>query len=301
MAQMREIRGRLKAVGNIKRITRTMQMIATSKFQAAARRALATKPYNQKIAELVSNLAAATAGSDISHPLFGKANGQADGGAEPTGKRLLLVLTSDRGLCGGYNGNILRTAVSFLKDDYEGETVLEAVGRKGIAYFRFTGFDTAATHAFGESPSFAEVQRIAEQYIERFSAGEFDSIHIAYMQFISNARQTPTITQLLPMQPPEVKSSTEDDKKKGEVTYDFSPEPAELLAQLLPITVTTQLYQCVNDAVVSEHVARMVAMKAATDNADEMGKGLRRKFNRARQTQITTELNEVVGGAEALG
>jgi F-type H+-transporting ATPase subunit gamma len=290
MANLREIRGRLKAVGNIKRITRTMQMIATSKFQAAARRALATKPYNQKIADLVGHLAA-IAGSDaaLSHPLL-----QAP--ATPTHRRLLLVLTSNRGLCGGYNANILRTAIAFMRDEHpDADFDLEAVGRKGIAYFRFTGHKVAATHSFADQPSYSDVARIAQDYIARFSEGQYDAIHVAHMQFISNARQTPTVTTLLPMQPPTAETHA------SQAIYDFSPEPAALLAELLPVTVTTQLYQAVNDALVSEHVARMVAMKAATDNADDMGRNLRRKFNRARQAQITTELNEVVSGAEALG
>lgn len=293
MAQMREIRGRLKAVGNIKRITRTMQMIATSKFQAAARRALATKPYNRKIAELVGHLAAVAGGEgELQHPLL-------QSPAEPVGRRLLLVLTSNRGLCGGYNSNILRTAVSFIRGHADEQIELEAVGRKGIAYFRFAGHEVVATHAFGEVPLYADVARLAGEYIDRFTAGRYDSIHVASMQFISNARQTPTIVKLLPMDRP--KATEGESKQHGEVIYDFSPAADQLLAELLPITVTTQLYQCFNDALVSEHVARMVAMKAATDNADDMGKNLRRKFNRARQSQITTELNEVVGGAEALG
>ncbi len=289
MAKMREIKGRLKAVANIKRITRTMQMIATSKFQAAARRALAAKPYNRKIAEMVGHLAEATAGSEVDHPLFGVPD-------EPTGRRLLLVLTSDRGLCGGYNANVLRKAVSFIREHEAEQVELEVVGRKGIAYFRFTGYEVSTIHAFGEKPSYGEASRLAGQYIERYTAGRYDSVHVVHMQFISNARQTPTIARLLPLEPPGATGES-----RGEAMYDFSPPPEELLAELLPITVTTQLHQYLNDAIVSEHVARMVAMKAATDNAEDMSRNLRRSFNRARQTQITTELNEVVSGAEALG
>ncbi len=288
MAQMREIKGRLKAVGNIKRITKTMQMIATSKFQAAQRRATASQPYTNKIAELVGELASAAGDDTVSHPLL-------QGPAEPTGRQLLLVITSTRGLCGGYNANILRTAHQFLRDRQGQQIDLEVVGRKGQIYFRFNKLPVASAHTqFSEQPTFEQVNHLAEQYIARFSAGEFDAIRVCSTHFISNARQAPKFVQLLPLPKPE---GAEGGPSRE---YDFSPEPDQLLAELLPMTVKTRLFQCFNEAVVSEQIARMVAMKAATDNADKMGKTLRRQFNRARQAQITNELIEVVSGAEAL-
>lgn len=285
---MREIKGRLKAVGNIKRITKTMQMIATSKFQSAQRRATASQPYTRKIAELVGELASAAGDGSVSHPLL-------QGPAKPTGRQLLLVISSTRGLCGGYNGNILRTAHQFLREREDQNVDLEVVGRKGQIYFRFNKIPIAQVHShFSEQPTFEQVNQLAEQYIERFSNGEFDAIRICSMHFISNARQAPEIVQLLPLERPEGRDTGPSRE------YDFSPEPAELLAELLPMTVKTRLFQCFNEAVVSEQIARMVAMKSATDNAEKMGKTLRRQYNRARQAQITNELIEVVSGAEAL-
>jgi len=290
MAQLRELKGRIKAVGNIKRITRTMQMIATAKFQAAVRRATETKPYTEKVAELVGELAAAAGSSGLDHPLL-----QAPDPA--TGRELLLVLTSNRGLCGAYNANVLRLADRQLTDNPQTTYDLHAVGKKAVGFFRFAGREMAARYTeFGDAPEYAQVDEMASAFMRQFEQGQYDAVRICYMKFISNSKQEPVVEQLLPLERPEAAEHAQGD---GAV-YDFSPEPAELLAELLPITVKTRLFQAFSDASVSEHVARMVAMKAATDNADEMGRTLKRSFNRARQAQITTELSEIVSGAAAL-
>jgi F-type H+-transporting ATPase subunit gamma len=293
MATLRELKGRIKAVGNIKRITKTMQMIATAKFQASVRRATETKPYTEKVAELVGELAAASGQTgQIDHPLLHAPD-------PPVHRELLLVLTSNRGLCGAYNANVLRTANHHLRDRPETEQALQVVGKKGISYFRFQGFAVEKAHThIGDEPAYEDVEALASEYIERFTAGEFDAVRVAYMKFVTNARQEPQIMTLLPLEPPEAEQS--DEAATAGAIYEFSPDPQQLLAELLPITVKTQLFQAFNDAMVSEQVARMVAMKAATDNADQMGRDLRRQYNRARQAQITTELTEIVSGAEAL-
>lgn len=294
MAQLRELKGRIKAVGNIKRITKTMQMIATAKFQAASRRATQTKPYTQKVSEMVGELARA-AGTDgqIEHPLLQTPD-------PATGRELLLIITSNRGLCGAYNANVLRTAAALLKQHSDTTFDLQIVGKKGLAFLRFNEYQIEQAHTdIGDEPTYAQVEALAREYIARFTAGRYDAVRVAYMQFISNARQMPQVMTLLPMTPPQA-DEQDSDGSRGEVMYEFSPEPAEILAELLPVTLKTQLFQAFNDAVVSEQVARMVAMKAATDNADQMGRNLRRQFNRARQAQITTELTEIVGGAAAL-
>lgn len=279
----------MKAVANIKRITRTMQLIATARFQAAQKRSTEAKPYTRKIAELVGELAAA--GGSVDHPLLKPP-------AEKAGRHLLLVITADRGLCGGYNANILRTANGFLREHGEEDVQLEVVGKKGVAYFRFTGTEINRIHTqFGDKPQLKDVKELADEYMSRYEAGEFDGIHLAFMEFESVARQKPVVQQLLPLKPPTAKGET---KGKGVVDYDFSPPPDELLARLLPASVRTQLFQAFNDAVVGEQVARMIAMKAATDAAGKMGKSLTRQFNRARQTAITTELTEIIGGSAAL-
>ena len=290
MAGTREIKGRVKAVGNIKRITKTMQMIATARFQAALRRATASKPFTKKIAKLVAELAT-QCGGKIDHPLLRTITEE-----NKTGKILLLVLSSNRGLCGGYNGHVLRAASKELaKSDVE--TVLEVVGKKGHGFFKFAGTEMDVKHdQFGDKPEFSEVEILADRYMQAFADGEYDCVKICYMSFQSTSTQQAKILQLLPMAKPVV----EGDEAGIDVAYDYSPTPEELLQELLPTTVKTQLFQCFNESVVSEQVARMIAMKAATDSADRMSKDLKRQFNRARQASITTELSEIIAGAASL-
>jgi F-type H+-transporting ATPase subunit gamma len=271
-----------------------MQMIATSKFARAQQASTATKPYTETLFQLVTELASGL--GDLSHPLLDSGKG----GDRP-GKPLTLVLTSDRGLCGPYNGAVLRNAMQlFRTTPGVREGIIELVGRKGVGFLKFTGIPVARHHSqFGDKPSYDAVRTLAEEYVAKFLAGEVSRVRVVYMRYISAGRQTPTVMQLLPFQTPAV--SAKGEKSKGINTiYEFSPSATELLDTLLPAAVKAMLFQAFNDAVVSEHVARMVAMKAATDNAGKMGKTLTRKFNRARQSQITTELTEIISGAAAL-
>ncbi|MCC7408644.1 MAG: ATP synthase F1 subunit gamma [Phycisphaeraceae bacterium] len=308
MGKTREIKGRMKAVGNIQRITKTMQMIATVRFNAAYRKAIASRPYSRKIAELTGELAAASGGS-WSHPLL-------NAPAEPVGRELVLVITSNRGLCGGYNAGILRAAMAQLRQ-LQGAVAkdLEVIGRKGSAYFRFTKVDVSNyLSEFGDKVDYDQVQCLAERYMAEFTAGKFDAIRIVSMTFQSMSTQKVEVQTLLPLSTPAPGSATGSGsagakpaagaagsvEKRGEVQYDFSPEPKELLAELLPATVKVRLLQILNEAVVSEHIARMRAMKAATEAAGDMKKALTRQYNRARQAAITTELSEIIGGSVAL-
>jgi F-type H+-transporting ATPase subunit gamma len=288
MANRRILVKRRKAVRNIRKITRTMQLISTARFQAAFNRAVATRPYTEKLAELVADLSRAA--GDVDHPLL-RTNPGADHAA-------LVVLTSDRGLAGGYNASVLRTATAHLDEQPAGVTTdVHMVGKKGISYFRFLRRPVAEqTSGIGDRPRFDQVEPIANALIDRFVRGEITSAHVAYMKFLSAGQQKPAVVQLLPLQP-EVKAGEE---KKKPVEYEFSPDPQQLLDELLPATVRIRLFQAFNDAAVSEQVARMVAMKAATDAAQDMIKALTREYNRARQTQITMELLDIVGGANAL-
>ncbi len=295
MAQIREIKKRMTAVKTIQRITKTMQMIATAKFTAALSRAKATAPYTGKVRQLVAEVAAAA--GDVDHPLLSPA-----GGAESPQRELLLVITSDRGLCGAYNGNVLRTANSHIRELREKGMglELETAGKKAVGYFRFQKTPIAQRHALGDKPSYEDVERLASRYIDEFAQGKYDAVRVAYMKFISNARQTPEVMQLLPLRAEPGTGAAQDAQAAAAANYDFSPSSAALLGDLLPMTVKTALFQAFNDAVVSEQIMRMVAMKAATENARDLGRTLRRDFNRARQTQITTELTEIIGGAAAL-
>jgi F-type H+-transporting ATPase subunit gamma len=290
MAKTREIKGRMKAVGNIQRITKTMQMIATARFQAALKRATASKPYSRKIAELVGELAAA-AGA-VEHPLLRSPT-------PPANRRLVLVISSNRGLCGGYNANVLRTAAQRLRDHAGTQVELQVVGKKALGYFKFAGRPVDVNHAqFGDEPKYVDVERLAQSYIEQFTQGKYDSIEVVSMAFESTSRQSPKVLTLLPLQPPA--ASAGGAAAQAVVEYDYSPEPEVLLGELLPATVKVQLFQCFNEAVVTEQVSRMVAMKAATDAAGKMKKSLHRRYNRARQTAITTELTEIISGSAAL-
>ncbi len=311
MGKSREIKKRMKAVGNIRRITRTMQMIATSKFARAQQAATASKPYTQALFGLVSDLAG---GEGVDSPLLQTPG--ADGARPASGRELTLVLTSDRGLAGPYNGSVLRLATRHLREHAPADPAkggeVEMVGKKGAGIFRFNNIPVTRQHTqFGDKPRFEEVERLAQEYIERFAAGEIDAVRVVYMKFISTGTQRPEVLQLLPFQKPAAAPAAKAEAASvGDARdpapgvpkqFEFTPSPTELLETLLPAAVKAQLFQCFNDAVVSEHVARMVAMKAATDNAGKMRNRLKRDYNRARQAQITTELTEIISGAAALG
>jgi len=300
MAQIREIKKRMVAVRTIQRITKTMQMIATAKFTAALQRAKATRPYTERIRELVAEVSAAS--GDVDNPLLGVRSG---GSGKSSGKEILLVVTSDRGLCGAYNGSVLRNAMSEIRKRRAAkcEVILETAGKKGVAFFRFQKMDIAERHSFGDKPVFADVAALADRYMADFVAGKIDAVHVAYMRFISASRQVPEVMQLLPLTVATAAASatTAATAAKGAATvYDFRPSAEVLLNDLLPKSVKVSLFQALNDSVVSENVMRMVAMKAATDNASGLGRTLKRNFNRARQAKITTELTEIISGAAAL-
>jgi F-type H+-transporting ATPase subunit gamma len=309
MAKARAIVKRRKAVRNIRKITKTMQMIATAKFQKALKRAVGTKPYVVKVRELVAELAASV--GDVKHPLLRQLSE-----ADRTNRIALIVITANRGLAGGYNGNVLRTANAFVRaQEAAGKTVdLYVAGKKGIAYFRFQKRAVTQRYdQFGDLPKFADVERAGDFFINEFTSGKLDSVHVAYMNFISAGQQKAEVLTLLPLtgvtqsqpqaakqsqhQPPAAKQPAQP---TATTTYDFYPSAKELLDELLPQTVKVALFQSFLDATTSENVARMVAMKSATDNADKLIKSLTMKYNRARQSQITTELSEIMGGVEAM-
>ena len=329
MAKARAIVKRRKAVRNIRKITKTMQMIATAKFQKSLKRAVGTKPYTQKVRELVGELA--TSVGNVEHPLLRRPG---EKGAEFTNRIALVVITSNRGLAGAYNGNVLRTANAFVRQqEAAGKAIdLYVAGKKGVSYFNFQRRPIAMRiDTISDPPRFAEVDPFAERFIREFTAGRIDAVHVAYMNFISTGVQRPDVMTLLPLagvqeavdhiarqvaeKEAQMKAGVLDARRsgadvridqaaagelRGETIYDFSPEPRGLLDELLPLTVKTALFQCFLDATTSEHVARMVAMKSATDNADKMAKALTMQYNRARQSQITTELSEIMGGVEAM-
>lgn len=302
MSNRRVLVKRRKAVKNIRKITRTMQLIATARYQAALSRATATKPYTEKLAELVAELTKAA--EDVEHPLMKQ--------PEDVNRSAMVAITSMRGLCGGYNANVLRSVTAHLDEKKQAgiETDVHMVGKKGVGYFKFLRRPVSQPYIdFGEPVRFEEVEPLANELIRQFTAGEIDSAYVGYMHFYSVGRQRPRVMQLLPLTYDEpadeedaataatnqaVKAATQG------VEFEFTPNPEELLNELLPATVRVRLFQCFTDATVSEQIARMVAMKSATDAAGDMMKSLTRQYNRARQTAITMELLDIVGGANAL-
>ncbi len=303
MAKARAIVKRRKAVRNIRKITKTMQMIATAKFQKSLKRAVGTKPYTRKVRELVSELAASV--GDVKHPLLRQSTD-----ADRTNRIALVVITSNRGLAGAYNGSVLRASTAFIRQQ---ETAGKAIdlyvsGKKGIGYFNYQKRPIAAKYdQFGDMPKFVDVERVAEFFMKEFVDAKYDAVYIAYTNFISAGQQKPEVMTLLPLAGVGGKSESPQPKVAGgtaysdvKTTYDFYPDAKQLLDELLPQTVKTALFQCFLDATTSENVARMIAMKSATDNADKMVKTLTMQYNRARQSQITTELSEIMGGVEAM-
>ncbi len=307
MAKARAIVKRRKAVRNIKKITKTMQMIATAKFQKSLKRAVGTKPYTKKVRELVRELAASLGGS-IDHPLLRQANDDTR-----THRIALVVLTSNRGLAGAYNGSVLRTATAFIRQqEAAGKTIdLYVAGKKAVTFFNFQKRAIAQRLEAQDTPRFADVERIGQSLMDQFTGGKYDSVHVAYMNFLSAGVQKPDVMTLLPLagidqatrpqpSPGQQQPQQQSQGYSVETLYDFSPDPKTLLDELLPLTIKAAFFQAFLDATTSEHVARMVAMKSATDNADKMQKALTMQYNRARQSQITTELSEIMGGVEAM-
>jgi len=289
MANRRVLVKRRKAVSNIRKITRTMQLIATARFQAAFNRAVAARPYTEKLAELVRDLARGA--GEIRHPLMDASN--------PDAPVAIVVVTSMRGLCGGYNANVLRAAAARLEElRAAGRKVeLRVYGKKGIAFFRFQRQPMAVEDvSIGETPRFEAVEKVANSLMDDFLAGRISGVEVAYMRFFSAGRQRPEVAALLPLAAASGAGGTE----AKAVDYEYRPDPVSLLAELLPATVRIRLFQAFLDAAVSEQIARMSAMKAATDASEEMIKTLTRQYNRARQTHITMELLDIVGGANAL-
>ncbi len=289
MAKARAIVKRRKAVQNIRKITQTMQLIATARYQKCLQRATASKPYTEKITEMIQTLSGL---ESVDHRLL-KPN-------EGVGRGIMLAITANRGLCGAYNAALLRTATEHRRQLAEQDITpsFEIVGKKGISYMRFLGEQLAETITDVEDHiAYARVAEMAERYMTAYEAGEIARVDVIYTRYHSVGVQRPMVAQLLPIEP--TREAVEETRRR-KPDFEFSPPPKLLLARLIPETVKIRLYQYFNDAILSEQVARMVAMKAATDAAGDMIKHLSSQYNRARQTQITLELLDIVGGSEAL-
>jgi F-type H+-transporting ATPase subunit gamma len=297
MAKTRAIVKRRKAIRNIRKITRTMELIATARFQKALIRANEASAFTRKIAELAADLSA-NAGA-LTHPLLEK--------RETVKRVLMLVITSNRGLCGGYNAAILREAAPAVRPWMPpaappGSLHLELVGKRVIAWCRYHQIPSQASYThFEDKPQYAEVEVLANRYLEMYISGQVDRVDVAYSKFINAAKQVPMVETLLPLDTVVSESGAPAAKAPAvAVEYEFLPGAKEILEEILPVSFKIRLFKCFLDAAVSEQIARRVAMKAATENAAEMIKSLTLQYNRARQAQITKEIAEVIGGAAAL-
>jgi len=302
-AQIRVLRRRIKSTQNIKKITRAMELIATSKIAKARARVQASRPYAEQITTVLSELAANSA---LDHPLLVE--------REDPKRAAVLVVTSDRGQCGGYNANVLREAEqlqSLLREQGK-EPVLYVIGRKGVNYYRFRRRKvTAAWTGFSEEPSYADAAESARTLVAAFMAEQddensVDELHLVYTQFKNMVTQQPQARRMAPM---EIEYTEEDEAgpTKGDAEsnepralYTFEPDADNLFDALLPKYVGARLFAALLDSAASESANRQRAMKAATDNANELIRSLTLESNQARQAQITQEISEIVGGADAL-
>jgi F-type H+-transporting ATPase subunit gamma len=294
MAKARALDKRRKSIRNIRKITRTMELIATARYKKAMDRATAATAFTERITRLVADLA--SAGLEVSHPLLTPR-------PEPK-NATLLVLTANRGLCGGYNGNVSRlgqTRWQELRSEIP-KCTLEVSGKRGIAACRYRDIipDESYTH-FEDKTRFDEVEVLANRYLDRYLAGTLDRLDVVYTHFVSVAKQYPVAETLLPLASLDV-GTAKDIKPEaaGRSMYEFLPSAASILEEIVPASFKVKLFKCFLDAAVSEQIARMVAMKAATENAGELIKQLSMTYNRARQSQITGEIMEIIGGVEAL-
>ena len=289
--QERILRGRIRSVQATKKITRAMELIAASRIVKAQQRVAAAVPYSEMITEVVRDLAAAGAGSQT--PLLA--------GRDTVKKVCYVVLSADRGLCGGYNAGVLRATEGEIKQDAvqgRGHAIV-AVGRKAEGYFRFRGYNIVQSFAgFTDNPSYEVAKEIGEFVTGLFVAGEVDRVELVYTRFISAGSQEVVQRPLVPLDTQITEGG--DGKNEAGADYEFEPSPEAILETLLPRYVEARVYAALLNAAASEHAFRQRAMKSATDNAEELIKNLSRVMNRARQDAITTEIMEIVGGAEAL-
>ncbi len=292
--QERILRRRIKSVESTKKITRAMELIAASRIVKAQARVHAAQPYAEGITDVVRNLQSAGGGSN-SALLTPRAEVRTVAN---------IAIAADRGLCGGYNSTVIRAAEHDMRDQEKAGRAnsLVTVGRKVEGYFRFRDHPIdAAFSGFSDSPTYEDARQVASAVVSRFEAGELDRVQLVYTRFISAGRQEVVVEPLLPLEAAEVVEAPSD-HTAGEASadYEFEPNPEAILETLLPRYTESRIYAALLNAAASEHAARQRAMKAATDNAEELILTYRRRMNRARQDSITTEIMEIVGGAEAL-
>ena len=290
MANTREIRRRIRSVENTAKITNAIQLVAASKMRRAQDRALQARPYAEKMQAVLGHLSGVAGDPETAHPLLERRD---------VNETTVILITPDRGLCGGLIANLERHTGEIVlgpEAGGSGDISMIPVGRKGGDYFQRFGIDFRASfQELGDYPGLAETQPISRIAIDDYTEGKVDRVLLVYASFVNTVSQVPVTVPILPVEPP-----ASDEDSSGETQYIFEPSPQEVLADLLPRYVDLLVYQAVLEAAASEQSARMVAMRNATDAANDMISDLTLVYNKARQEQITSELLDITGGVEAL-
>lgn len=293
MAGSKEIKKRIGSVKNTRKITRTMEMVSTAKSKKLVDRVHAAQPYANKLREVMINLA--QAGGVADSPFLKS--------VEDPRKIALLVMTANRGLCGGYNSNTLKLArarFEILKSE-DREVDLYVVGKKGLAYFKFINFEVKDSWIeIDDGLQYAQAEKLALFFMNSFVEGTYEKIEVVSTLYKSAGSQVPDITQYLPIGMENLDSAAAEDETRTAGMIDYDPGPSVLIERILPLAIKTNMYRLLMEAVTSEQIYRRIAMKNATDAAGDMLKDLTRKYNRVRQASITQELSEIVAGADAI-
>jgi len=287
MAVGKEIRVKIQSIKNTQKITRAMEMVAASKMRKTQDRMLASRPYSKKIAQIIRHLA--TANPEYRHPFTV---------ARPVKRVGVVLITSDRGLCGGLNANLFRMGLRKLKEWSENgvEVELGIIGQKGASFFASLGTDVVSQAVrLGDKPHLADIIGVIKVLLDDFSEGKIDEIHVLHNEFVNTMTQKPTLTRLVPVSPGELET-----ENQGLWDYIYEPDAREVLDQLLVRYVESLVFQGLVENNACEQAARMVAMKSASDNAGKLIKELQLIYNKARQAAITQEIAEIVGGAAAV-
>ena len=288
-AGLKAINKRIRSIKSTQQITKAMKMVAAAKLQRSQGRMMAARPYSSKLTDLLQQLAGSSGDAEEQHPLFER---------REIKQRLVVVITSDKGLCGAYNMNIIRLAHSTVDDSVAAgvDTEILAVGKKARDYFQRRDYTIFAAHVdFGGDATAERANDFGGAAVDAFLDGRFDEVRIVYAQFVSTARQKPLDLQLLP-----ITSADEEEAAGPGRDYIWEPGREEMYRLLLPLYLRNRIFMTLSEAFVSEHAARMTSMTAATENAGELVDALTLKRNRERQAAITSELSDIVGGANAL-
>ena len=287
-AGVKVLNKRIRSVGNTQKITKAMKMVAAAKLQRSQGKMLAARPFSQKLAELMQQLAGK---ADIVHPLFE---------VRPVKRRLFVVITSDKGLCGGYNMNVMKMSQAAVDESVASgvETEIYAIGRKGADFFRKRGYTVFMSHEdFSGNADSERGSIVGNNAVDAFLDETFDEVRIVYSSFVSTMTQRPVDVPLLPIAPEDPEG---EEAEAAVQDYIWEPSQAEMFAILLPLYLRNRVFMTLSEAFTSEHAARMTSMSAATENAGEMIEALTLRRNRERQSAITADLLDIVGGANAL-